>query len=368
MEPFKPHRCLARGDGRTRLGPALGWCFTALALAQAQAVLSPQASQFRVTNGPCVFECSLQLHTNIVPRGRVYRPPPTNLPPDLRRTMSYFLVANQTGVQIERQTNSVFSHFLPESLNHLAWTNLIAHTNGRSTAIWSARSRPPGWPDKAPEATWNRASLLWGMEGMTALSPGWEGESAPGQIPVTALTRRHGYTRGHHMGPDGFGTRFAGKKVWFLTKEDQVVERTVVREVVRTIPANPNDYTLLLFNKDLPQGIQPVAVAHQTNFYGQDRVRFKLVYGAPPAVFKAEQTGHVSADIPGLTMPTWKGGDSGSANLLPLPGKLVFISGRSTSGASEAMQADMDELCRLQGLNPTRYRLQWVDLSCFPEY
>jgi hypothetical protein len=47
---------------------------------------------------------------------------------------------------------------------------------------------------------------------MAALSPGWEGEVNSGQVPVTALTRRHGYTRGHSMGPDGFRTLFAGRK------------------------------------------------------------------------------------------------------------------------------------------------------------
>jgi hypothetical protein len=54
--------------------------------------------------------------------------------------------------------------------------------------------------------------------------------------------------------------------------------------------------------------------------------------------------------------------------MLPLPGELVFWNGTSTSGASPEMQSDMDQLCRLQGLDPKKYQLQWVDLSSFPNY
>jgi hypothetical protein len=59
----------------------------------------------------------------------------------------------------------------------------------------------------------------------------------------------------------------------------------------------------------------------------------------------------------------WKGGDSGSPNMLPLPGELVFSGGRATSGPGPEMQADMDELCRREGLDPQRYQMQWVELS-----
>ena len=57
---------------------------------------------------------------------------------------------------------------------------------------------------------------MWGMTGLTALSPCWSGEGSPGQVPITALTRRHGYARGHDMGPQGFSKAHAGQKVWFL--------------------------------------------------------------------------------------------------------------------------------------------------------
>src|SRR5436190_3413598 len=117
-------------------------------------------------------------------------------------------------------TNQVFVNFLPESLNQLVWTNFIAHTNGRDMSIWSQRTRPPGWPTLAPIVRWNTNSLIWGMKGLTALSPSWAGENNPGQMPITLLTRRHGYTRGHGMGVAGFNLRNLGSNVWFLTADN----------------------------------------------------------------------------------------------------------------------------------------------------
>jgi hypothetical protein len=46
----------------------------------------------------------------------------------------------------------------------------------------------------------------------------------------------------------------------------------------------------------------------------------------------------------------------------------VFISGRVTSGPTKEMQADMDELCRLEGLDSRKYQMQWADLGKFPAY
>ncbi len=262
-------------------------------------------------------------------------------------------------------TNQVFAGFLPESLNQLVWTNFIAHTNGRDLQIWSQRTRPVGWPKLAPIIRWNTNSLLWGMKGFTALSPCWEGEGNPGQVPITLLTRRHGYTRGHSMGLEGYSTQRLGSYVWFLAADNSVVTRTIRREVVRT--GKQGDYTLFVFDRDLPDTIQPLRVAALAEV--QTRYLSSASGGSGNfPVFKTEQGGQVSADVPGFTINTWKGGDSGSPNLLPLPGELVFFSGRSTSGPSADMQADMDTLSKMEGLNPNDYQLQWVDLSKFPSY
>lgn len=261
-------------------------------------------------------------------------------------------------------TNLTFDHFLPDSLNHHVWTSFIANTNGRTMQIWEARAHPEDWPSNPPSVKWNDKSILWGMKGMTALSPCWQDEGNSGQVPITALTRRHGYTRGHGMGPDGFNDRRDGRKIWFLTRDNHLVQMKVIRCVVRTTPNGRRDYTILLFDRDLPPSIEPLSVTSWTNMLAHYPTRPH----APWPIFKTEQLGKVSADVPGFTVNTWKGGDSGSPNMLPLPGQLVFVSGRSTSGPSPEMQADMDELCRQAKLDPRKYQMRWVDLSEFPTY
>jgi len=259
-------------------------------------------------------------------------------------------------------TNYAFDHFVPDSLHFHVWTNLLSRTNGHSTRIWSMRKHPSGWPKKPPIVTWDTNGLMWGMKGLTALSPCWEVEGAPGQVPVTALTRRHGYARGHGLGPEGISTALHGKKVWFLATNNSVVETTVINRITRVHAGL--DYTILFFKEDLPATIQPLRVVSYTNLI--TKYPFNDRFLSP--LLKTEQSGCVSADIPGFTLDTWKGGDSGSPNMLLLANELIFLSGRSTSGASPEMQADMDELSRIGHLNPQHYQLQYVDLSLFPSF
>ena len=154
-------------------------------------------------------------------------------------------------------------------------------------------------------------------------------------------------------------------KVWFVTTNQTLIESTVLRGVVRTFPGGAKrDYTILLFNHDLPDAIEPMRVVAATNV----AAKYPGCPDAPRPVFKTEQGGFVSAEVPGFSVPTWKGGDSGSPDMLPMPGELVFFSGRSTSGPSAEMQSDMDALCVMSGLDPRKYQLQWVDLAGFPTY
>jgi len=317
------------------------------------------------TNGPAVYQVQSVSAQAIPGPPLVYYPPPPELPLELRRDMIAFKAA--ANVTVIKQNSNLFDHFLSESLNNLVWTNFIAHTNGRDMVVWSVRTHPPGWPAQPPTLKWNPNSLLAGMRGMTALSPCWEAEGYPGQVPITALTRRHGYARGHDMGGDHIGTMAAGKKVWFLTAENKVIQTTVVREVVRTREKSGRDYTIFLFSSDLPDSIQPMRVVAEKDVFGPHS-RYVLGFGAASPLFKTEQTGFISADVPGFTVDTYKGGDSGSPDMLPLPAELVFCRGRSTSGASPEMQAEMDQLCRVEGLDPKKYQLQWADLSSFPAY
>jgi len=263
----------------------------------------------------------------------------------------------------EAFTQKIFHHFLPDSFNYLVWTNFIAHTNGSDMKIWISRSHSVDWPAHPPTVIWNTNSLMWGMKGITGISPCWENESGVGQVPVTALTRRHAYARGHGMGPAGFNSNFAGKKIWFATTDNTVVEAIVLRNVVRTYTDARRDYTILLLTKDLPDGIDPLRVTSASAL----QPKF-MEYGIPRPVFKTEQTGQVSAEVLGWTVNTMKGGDSGSPDMVPIPGELIFMGGRNTSGPSPEMQADIDELSKSANLDPKQYQLKWLDLSVYPSY
>ena len=324
---------------------------------------SPTNSLGLSTNGAAIFSLTSYVKTNILPSPWANSPIP---PPTLALEVREKLLARrtQTVEQTFWFTNKAFVGFRPGSLIYCNWTNLLAMTNGRTPVIWSHRSHPPGWPLRAPSVTWNRGGLMWGMTGLTALSPCWEGEDSPGRTPVTALTRRHGYTRGHAMGPDGFRRTYAGKRVWFLATDDTIVEVKVTREVVRTIPTSGRDYTILLFDRDLPDSIQPIRVTSWQEIAPRCAFDDKL----PRPLLMTEQGGNVSAGVPGFTFETSKGGDSGSPDMLPMPKELVFFNGRTTSSPSPEMQADMDELCRQEGLDATKYRLQWVSLDQYPKY
>ena len=127
------------------------------------------------TNGPVIFQITRVSFTNTSM---------TNSPLFQLRNRNY------------TATNQAFAGFVPESMNHLIWTNYLARTNGRGLTIWTERSFPK-LPGKSFGAKWNTNCLMWGMKGLTGIAPKWEADLGSGQSPITALTRRHGYTRGH---------------------------------------------------------------------------------------------------------------------------------------------------------------------------
>jgi hypothetical protein len=303
-----------------------------------------------VTNPPVIWESWAIT--------RVYsNSPPTNLPPRLMTNAVYL----RGQVRENTYTNRTFHSYQAGTLPYLIWTNFVAVTNGRNMQIWSERSHPEGWPKTPPVAIWNTNSVIWGMKGVTALSPCWDGEGSPGQVPLTVLTRRHVYTRGHGFGDDGFHPGHNGRKAWFLTRDNKLVEAKVEHSVVRVPMPSRRDYTILLLDRDLPETIETMPVTAPEDM--QKCYPMSTQGPAPYPLFQTEQGGNVSTGVAPLTVNTWKGGDSGSPNLIPLPGQLVFVSGRSTSGPSREMQEDMDELCRRAKLDPAKYQLRWVDLG-----
>jgi hypothetical protein len=247
------------------------------------------------------------------------------------------------------------------------WTNFIAQTNGRTMDMWSTRAYSAGFPDTPPILAWNTNSLLYGRDGFTAICQCSEFEDSPGQLPVTLLTRRHGFMRGHGQSAVGLQTNgLAGKRLWFCTASNTPVQMTIAAQFVR-LGALSNgpfyDYGLVIFTQDVPESITPISVISvadfQTYYYNTPDI--------PYLTLGTEQNGHCATGgglIPPFIYPLLKGGDSGSPDMLPSPdNKLIMFSGRGISGFSPQVQADIDTLSLWLGLNTNNYRIRWYDLS-----
>jgi hypothetical protein len=321
------------------------------------------------TNGPAVYKLYITA-TSAARRNPTYVTPDNPIFSNLSNQVTPEVLARYKKARLSQPeyltnvayfTNRVFERYLPESLNYQLWTNFVAWTNGRTMEMWAERRHPFLWPARDPVVRWQTNSLVYGMKGFTGLSPCWDLEGAQGQVPITLVTRRHGYTRGHGMGPEGIKQSFKGRKVWFAAADNTVVEAKVTSAVTRT---SGRDYTLLMFSKDLPESIQPLRVITMDTL----QQYFAFVPGGPWVTLLTEQTGKASASLPGFTCDTLKGGDSGSPSLLPYFQELVFFGGRTTSGPSKTMQEDINELCRKEKVDPTDYQLQWLDLSSFPRW
>ena len=103
------------------------------------------------------------------------------------------------------------------------------------------------------------------MTGFTAISQCNEFEGSSGQVAVTAITRRHGYMRGHGNRGGGYQTNRMGNKVWFCAADNTVIPATVYSIFVQCFSGcgtnyNEGDYGLVLFDQDLDSRIQPVSV------------------------------------------------------------------------------------------------------------
>ena len=172
------------------------------------------------------------------------------------------LATNVAGQKIIRdviQISNTFAGFVPGSLASVVWAEF--RPEGRSTNIWESWQLPAGWPTTPPVLRWNTNNLMWGRKGMTAISQICEGMGAFGQGSITALTPRHGYVRGHSMGPSGLDPTRVGRRVWFCTRDNQVIERKIQLMVIRgpDVPGK-GDYSIMLFDADLPAGIEPMRV------------------------------------------------------------------------------------------------------------
>jgi hypothetical protein len=259
-----------------------------------------------------------------------------------------------------------FAGFVPGSLASVVLAGF--HTNGRTMRVWDYPQVPSTWPTNPPVLWWNTNNLMWGRKGITAISPVAQGIGAFGQGEITLLTRRHGYVRGHGMGLDGLDPTRVGRRAWFYTRDNQPVECRVKLLVIRTQTKDrPGDYSIVLFDADLPPDIEPMRVVDlevarrkYLHFLGYEDDCYRLR-------FMSLQEGYVSTELPYWEVPV-RGGDSGNPVMLPLPNELLFLNGMTTSPPSATMQADMDMLSRKAGLDPRKYQMQWVNLDQYPDY
>jgi hypothetical protein len=229
--------------------------------------------------------------------------------------------------------------------------------------MWSQREIPEDLDSSPPLFAWNTNCLLYGLEGFTGISQCNTFGGEHGQVPVTLLTRRHGYTRGHGRGENGLRTNaIAGSKVWFCTASNIVVQMTVAADWVRVESGAGNnyDYSVVVFTEDVPASISPVSAMSPADL----EIYYRITPDLPYLFLGTEQLGHCAAGIPPFIFDISKGGDSGSPNMIPSPNnKLIMFSGRGTSGFSPQMQADIDALSVYVGVNTNGYQLRWYDFS-----
>jgi len=243
------------------------------------------------------------------------------------------------------------------------WDYLIEHTNGKTPGIWASMpyTQPP------TGMAWNINSLIYYKTGFTAISQlnSWDfvwPNNGPGQIPVTALTSRHGYTRGHGMGvlegQSATNWPAPSMTVWFCDayNNNAVVPVNVLGSIVRYEGAY--DYTVLLFDTTLPSYMQMQV--------GNSPQSTTALLSAQPEAYDGV-AGSVALYAPNtcvynLPFIPWGdiSGDSGSAIMVPTTDNhLVFVGGETTSGPCAQMQTDMDTLTLKALLSPASYQMTW---------
>jgi len=256
------------------------------------------------------------------------------------------------------------------SLPWVVWTNYIAHTNSKSIDMFTTNIYVGVGSPRI--LWWNTNNLIYGAEGFTAFTTesGYAG-IYPGTVQGTLLTRRHAIFRGHGWTEGNSGIiRTNVAKSWFLTSSNTTVEvrSAAVLGRLEDIGGVHYDYAIVIFDADVPPSIAPVGAIMITNYLSK-----YLQSTNPTQRVSIQQCQHYkSTAVDGTSTfyhDTWVGGDSGAANLLPLPSnqgrpfKLAYTSGRSTSGVTPLMLADIDRLTVWAGLNTNDYRPTIIDLS-----
>jgi hypothetical protein len=290
------------------------------------------------------------------------------------------------------------------------WTNWITRTNGLTAFVWGTYRPPDNWwkqnnpGEGTPALTIAPHSLFTNFHRWSAISRcNNNGGGSTDQCPVTAITRRHGITRGHFFGGYGLHTN-AFLRLAFLDTNQNVVVMTSSNRWVQDTALDPHtdgyDFSVVFFTADLPPQVElmptidvplPARPTHASLEYwlrktgpGFADSYQHLMFAPSPAAPQAQflrlwysvpwlqcyinQAEMFSANDP--LFPAWNivGGDSGSAMLMPAPnGEWWLIGLIGCPYHPDVVQKACDLLSAQAGLNPADYRWERRDISRYPD-
>jgi hypothetical protein len=236
---------------------------------------------------------------------------------------------------------------LQNGLGWHAWTNFLEKSYGCDDSLYITRTYSGDGP---PTLAWSTNGLLRKFTNYTALSQVNSFCGSAGQVPVTLLSRRHGYMRGHGTIHDGDGwkikTDYAGKKVWFCDENNNLVTATIKASFggTGTVTGSTNsaDFVVLLFDADVPSTIANIQVC-LAEFYFEEvlkKSRDNCDLDPRPlhraTMVTTSQLNRVGvypwSTRAGFQQDCYIGGDSGAPQMLPVRDALVMFGGATTSG------------------------------------
>jgi hypothetical protein len=273
--------------------------------------------------------------------------------------------------------------YVLDDLRWAMWTNFIRQTStisGINNIYEAAHTHPTGWPNAHdPDVAWHANCFLYHYRGFTGISMCnakelWsDGETDINVPPITALTDRIGYLRGHgiagprglHVPSPGYTDDWNGTNIWFCDASNNVVKDVIAGAYVGCPydcgETNPDwDFTLVFFETNLNDiGVSPIP------FVAAPPVNPEAPYHI---CFKKTQNNTFDTGVPGFEVSDWGGenGNSGGPLLLPLPsGDLAFIGGittvQMTGQATNNIQTALTNLFDYFSANPSLYQgsLDW---------
>jgi hypothetical protein len=238
---------------------------------------------------------------------------------------------------LNQQPGYRFESYETGTLAAALWDHYTANTNGKVSQMWSSRT--------IGSATWNANTLAKLGTNYTGLAYGWQGQSAAGIPPVTAISRRLAYTRGHGMGATGTNSANATKQIWFLTAANATITNTITEQV--TSAGYGEDWTIFVLANALPETIAPVALVSPATLATK-----RPPSGGPHPILFTTQSGTAYSG-----RDSWVGslnpGDSGNPRMIFPGGQLAMFAGTTTSAWSQNFSNACAALLLRNGLSLT---------------